>query len=158
VFVSNQSLNNGVKNLVQLAQSDKLDLEAVIAFEKFPESKTGKNIAKWLQQSHSKAGLKGEYIMCHTSETNGPLSGFLENSICAQQVCFYCIGKVVNSMGVIAPPSSVAGVWICVALPTRIMVPMRTSRYIGYTCTYVVGGLRPLYILRVLQWMNSLHV
>jgi hypothetical protein len=62
-FVSNRSLNDGVKNLVQLSQSDKSDLETVIAFQKFPEAKTGKNIAKWLRQSHSKAGLKGEYII-----------------------------------------------------------------------------------------------
>jgi hypothetical protein len=68
VFVSNRSFNDGVKNLVHLAQSDKSDLEAVIAFEKFPESKTGKNIAEWLRQSHSKAGLKGEYIMCHSTD------------------------------------------------------------------------------------------
>jgi hypothetical protein len=44
------------------------------------------------------------------SETNGPLSGFLENSIHAWQVHFYCIRTVVNSMGVMTPPSSVAGV------------------------------------------------
>jgi hypothetical protein len=40
----------------------------VIAFKKFPEAKTGKNIAEWLRQSHSKAGLKGEYIMCHSTD------------------------------------------------------------------------------------------
>jgi hypothetical protein len=44
------------------------------------------------------------------SETNRPLSGFLENSIGARQVRFYCIGTVVNSMGVMTLPSSVAGV------------------------------------------------
>jgi hypothetical protein len=35
---------------------------------KFPESKTGKNIADWLLASHLKAGLKGEYIMCHSPD------------------------------------------------------------------------------------------
>jgi hypothetical protein len=34
------------------------------------------------------------------SETNGPSLGFLENSICARQVHFYCVGTVVNSVGV----------------------------------------------------------
>jgi hypothetical protein len=55
--------------LVQLKQLDKSDLETVIAFKKFPEAKTGKNIAEWLPQSHSKAvGLKGEYVMCHSTD------------------------------------------------------------------------------------------
>jgi hypothetical protein len=45
------------------------------------------------------------------SETNRPLSGFLENSIGTRQVPFYCVGTVVNSVGVMTPPSSVAGVW-----------------------------------------------
>jgi hypothetical protein len=85
VFVSNRSFNDGVKNLVQLAQSDKSDLEAVIAFEKFPESKTGKNIAEWLRQSHSKAGLKGEYIMCHS--TDGA-SNAVASSILVAHYCF----------------------------------------------------------------------
>ena len=68
MFVSNRSYNDGAKNLVEMAQSERSDLEAVIAFEKFPEAKTGKNIAEWLLASHLKAGLKGEYIMCHSTD------------------------------------------------------------------------------------------
>jgi glycerate kinase len=42
--------------------------EAVIAFEQFQDSKTALNIAKWLKTSHTKAGLKPEYIMCHATD------------------------------------------------------------------------------------------
>jgi hypothetical protein len=50
---------------VAVTPLEKRDLETVIAFEQFPESKTAINIAEWLKTSHTKAGLKLEYIMCH---------------------------------------------------------------------------------------------
>jgi hypothetical protein len=45
VYVSNRSYNEGAKNLVVLEASEKTNLETVIAFQKFSDSKTGKNIA-----------------------------------------------------------------------------------------------------------------
>jgi hypothetical protein len=68
VYVSNRSYNDGAKNLVVLEVSEKTDLETVIAFEKFADAKTGKNIADWLLACHLKAGLKSEYIMCHSTD------------------------------------------------------------------------------------------
>jgi hypothetical protein len=53
---------------VAVTPVEKSDLETVIAFEQFPESKTALNIAEWLKTSHTKAGLKPEYIMCHATD------------------------------------------------------------------------------------------
>jgi hypothetical protein len=68
VFVSNRLFNDGAKNLIRMAQLERSGLKAMIAFQKFPEAKTRKNIAGWLLVSHLKAGLKGEYIMCHSTD------------------------------------------------------------------------------------------
>jgi hypothetical protein len=68
VFVSNRSYNDGAKEFIVTEAPAKSDLETVIAFEKFQDAKTGKNIADWLLTSHLKAGLKGEYIMCHSTD------------------------------------------------------------------------------------------
>jgi hypothetical protein len=68
VYVSNRSYNEGAKNLVVLEVSEKTNLEIVIAFQKFSDCKTGKNISEWLLFSHLKSGLKGEYIMCHSTD------------------------------------------------------------------------------------------
>jgi hypothetical protein len=54
--------------LIVTEASDKSDLETVIAFENFVDTKTGKNIADWLLASHLKAGLKSDYIMCHSTD------------------------------------------------------------------------------------------
>jgi hypothetical protein len=53
---------------VAVTPVEESDLEAVIAFEQFQDSKTALNIAKWLKTSHTKAGLKPEYIMCHATD------------------------------------------------------------------------------------------
>jgi hypothetical protein len=50
------------------AFSEKTDLETVIAFERFSDSKTSKNIASWLRTSHTRAGLKPDYILCHSTD------------------------------------------------------------------------------------------
>jgi hypothetical protein len=68
VYVSNRPYNEGAKNLVVLEVSEKTNLETVILFQKFSDSKTGKNIADWLLSSHWKSGPKGEYIMCHFTD------------------------------------------------------------------------------------------
>jgi hypothetical protein len=53
---------------VVVTSFEKSDLETVLTFEQFPESKTAVNIAEWLKTSHTKAGLKPEYIMCHATD------------------------------------------------------------------------------------------
>jgi glycerate kinase len=53
---------------VAVTPVEKSDLETVVAFEQFPESKTAVNIAEWLKTSHMKAGLKLECIMCHATD------------------------------------------------------------------------------------------
>jgi glycerate kinase len=60
--------NDGAKDFVAVTPLEKNDLEMVIAFEQFPESKTAINIAEWLKTSHTKAVLKPEYIMCHATD------------------------------------------------------------------------------------------
>ena len=51
-----------------LVEQDRRDLEVVLAFDQFPESKTAKNIAEWLRLGHVKGGLKAEYILCHATD------------------------------------------------------------------------------------------
>jgi hypothetical protein len=68
VFVSNKSYHDTAKNMVVTALSEKSDLETVISFERFHEAKTSKNIAEWLKASHAKAGLRGQFIMCHSTD------------------------------------------------------------------------------------------
>jgi hypothetical protein len=68
VFVSNKLYHDTAKNMVVTALSGKSDLETVISFERFHEAKTSKNIADWLKTSHAKAGLRGQFIMCHSTD------------------------------------------------------------------------------------------
>jgi hypothetical protein len=68
VFVSNKTYNEKAKSMVATALSEKSDLETVIAFERFNEAKTSRNIAEWLKASHAKAGLNGIFIMCHSTD------------------------------------------------------------------------------------------
>jgi hypothetical protein len=69
VFVSNKLYHDTAKNMVVTALSEKSDLETVVAFERFHEAKTSKNIAEWLRATHVKAVLRGQFILCHL--TNG---------------------------------------------------------------------------------------
>jgi hypothetical protein len=70
-------------------------LEAVIAFQKFPDAKSGKNIANWRIASHLKAGLKGEYIMCHSTDgaSNAVASSMefkaMTNAVKDSSICHY---------------------------------------------------------------------
>jgi hypothetical protein len=51
-----------------MMEPEKKDLEAVLSFEQFPESKTATNIAEWLKNGHARGGLKPEYIFCHATD------------------------------------------------------------------------------------------
>jgi hypothetical protein len=44
------------------------DLEVVLAFDQFPQSKTASNIAEWLTTAHFRGGLKPDYILCHATD------------------------------------------------------------------------------------------
>jgi hypothetical protein len=43
-------------------------LETVVSFDQFSESKTAVNIAAWLVDGHTRAGLKADYILCHATD------------------------------------------------------------------------------------------
>jgi hypothetical protein len=103
VYVSNRSYSEGAKNLVVLEVSEKTNLETVIAFQKFSDCKTGKNIADWLLSSHLKSGLKGEYIMCHSTDgASNAIASSMEfqamtNAVKASSIWHYtCYAHQVN--------------------------------------------------------------
>ena len=45
-----------------------MDLEVVLAFNKFNRLKTSKNIAEWLKYSHDRAGIRPEMILSHSTD------------------------------------------------------------------------------------------
>jgi hypothetical protein len=68
VFLSNRTYNEGAKQFVVLAEAEKQDLETVLAFDQFNESKTSSNIAAWLREGHTHGGIKADYILCHSTD------------------------------------------------------------------------------------------
>lgn len=68
LFMSTRTYNEGGKKLVVMAEMEKRDLETILAFDQFNESKTSMNIAAWLTTGHCRAGLKPDYILCHATD------------------------------------------------------------------------------------------
>jgi hypothetical protein len=105
VFVSNKSYNDSAKGMIVTALSEKSDLETVIAFERFPEAKTSRNIADWLKARHAKAGLNGQFIMCHlTDGASNAVGSSMEfqsmmDAIKSSLICHYtCYAHQVNRL------------------------------------------------------------
>jgi hypothetical protein len=67
LFISKQTLKE-IDDSSIVRQNHAADLEAVLAFEQFPKSKTSENIADWLIKSHLRGGLNPEYILCHATD------------------------------------------------------------------------------------------
>ena len=51
-----------------MSKSVKSDLEFVLAFDQFEDSKTAANIADWLLEGHVRGGLKPSMILCHATD------------------------------------------------------------------------------------------
>jgi hypothetical protein len=67
LFVSNQTQKEiGDDQLIIRGGIGKLEL--VLAFDQFPQSKTGKNDGDWLDTAHCRAGLNPDYILCHATD------------------------------------------------------------------------------------------
>ena len=66
--MSKRTYNEGGKKFVKFSETDKTDLEVVLTFDKFPQEKTKQNIASWLEVGHHRAGLKPEYLLCHSTD------------------------------------------------------------------------------------------
>jgi hypothetical protein len=88
------------------------------------------------------------------SETNGCLQAFCRIPFARGRYASTAsgVGTVVNSMGVMTPPSSVAGVRnLCGFAYKDYGTNAHIKIHIGHTCMYVVRGLIPPYIRHVLQ-------
>ncbi len=69
MFMSNKTYKETQpKDSILFVEPDKADLEVVLAFDQFGQSKTAKNIAEWLKKGHLRGGLRPEYIMCHATD------------------------------------------------------------------------------------------
>jgi hypothetical protein len=68
VFLSNRTYNDGAKKQVVMIESEKRDLEVVLAFDQFNEAKTSSNIAAWLTAGHARGGIKADYVLCHATD------------------------------------------------------------------------------------------
>jgi hypothetical protein len=66
--MSDKSYKDIAKDTILFVEPDKADLEAVLAFDQFGQSKSAKNIAEWLKTGHLRGGLRPEYIMCHATD------------------------------------------------------------------------------------------
>ena len=66
--MSKRTYNEGGKNFVKFVQPTPSDLEVVLSFDQFPEAKTAKNIAQWLQLGHVRGGIKPDYLLCHSTD------------------------------------------------------------------------------------------
>lgn len=66
--MSNKTFKQIPTDSVAMVETDKRDLEFVLAFDQFPEAKTSVHIAEWLNKGHLRGNLKAEYIMCHSTD------------------------------------------------------------------------------------------
>ena len=67
LFISNKTLKEQ-KGKALVPENSKSDLEFVLAFDHFPESKTAANIADWLLEGHVHGGLKPSMILSHATD------------------------------------------------------------------------------------------
>ena len=68
LFMSTKTFKSMGKETVLLPDNEIHDLEVVLAFNRFADLKTAKNIADWLTISHDKAGIKPGYISSHSTD------------------------------------------------------------------------------------------
>jgi hypothetical protein len=68
LFVSKQTLNEGVSNLVSCPYGVLSQLETVNSFKRFEGAHTGKDIGLWLANEHASKGLYPQYVGYHSTD------------------------------------------------------------------------------------------
>lgn len=68
LFVSKQSLNEGVSNLLNCGLGVLAQMETVNSFKRFDGGHTGKAIGKWLAEEHASKGLLPQYVGYHCTD------------------------------------------------------------------------------------------
>jgi hypothetical protein len=68
LFVSKQSLNEGVSNLLTCSTGVLSQMETVNSFKRFDGGHTGKAIGQWLAEEHASKGLLPQYVGYHCTD------------------------------------------------------------------------------------------
>jgi hypothetical protein len=68
LFVSRQTINEGVGNELAIQEGVLAGMEIVVAFKKFDGAKTGIGVGKWLYEEHVKKGLLPLYVGYHLTD------------------------------------------------------------------------------------------
>jgi hAT family C-terminal dimerisation region len=66
--MSEQTAKEMNKEEIVMTEHVRSDLEVVLAFDQFTDVKTSRNIGKWLELGHYRAGVKPEMISCHSTD------------------------------------------------------------------------------------------
>jgi hypothetical protein len=68
LFVSDQTLNEGVRNQLAIKDGVLACCEVVVSFKRFNGAKTGIGVGEWLYDEHLEKGLKPNYIVYHATD------------------------------------------------------------------------------------------
>jgi hypothetical protein len=68
LFVSKQTLNEGAKKKLNIAEGSLQGLEAVIAFKRYDGKKDGAGIGAWMRSEHESKGLLPQYVGYHSTD------------------------------------------------------------------------------------------
>jgi hypothetical protein len=68
LFVSNQTLNQGVRNQLATKEGVLKGCEVVLSFKRFNGAKTGIGVGMWLYDEHLEKGLKPSYVVYHATD------------------------------------------------------------------------------------------
>jgi hypothetical protein len=68
LFVSNQTLNKGVRNQFAIKDGVLKGCEVVLSFRWFNGAKTGIGVGTWLYDKHLEKGLKPSYVVYHAMD------------------------------------------------------------------------------------------
>lgn len=68
VFISRQTLNEGVNKILAVEEGQLLGLEAVISFKRFDGAHSGLGIGNWLMSEHMSKGLEPSYVGYHSTD------------------------------------------------------------------------------------------
>jgi hypothetical protein len=69
LFVSNQTLNEGVRNQLAIKEGVLKGCEVVLSFKRFNGAKTGIGVGTWLYDEHLEKGLKPSYVVYHATDS-----------------------------------------------------------------------------------------
>jgi hAT family C-terminal dimerisation region len=68
LFVSQKTLNEGVRSKLSISDGSLSGLETVLAFKKFDGVKSGVGIGTWLRDEHASKGLLPDYVCYHSTD------------------------------------------------------------------------------------------